>query len=131
MVFLWNSSSMQFFFFFLSFTYSCVSWRPMLAFLWNSSSMNLSSMQFFFFLSLITPYSIFYKSSFTLKLDFKKIELQKRGISLINLGKGAKCCIFCAKMAFAHFGPIGICFWCFYCQDLFFCFKNLLVIISF
>ena len=30
---------------------------------------------FFFFLSLITPYSIFYKSSFTLKLDFEKITL--------------------------------------------------------
>ena len=40
---------------------------------------------------LITPYSIFYKSSFTLKLDFEKIELQKRGIFLISLGKGAKC----------------------------------------
>ena len=43
----------------------------------------------FFFLSLITPYSIFYKSSFTLKLDFEKIELQKRGISLISLGREA------------------------------------------
>ena len=38
-----------------------------------------------FFLSLIVPYSIFYKSSFTLKLNFEKIELQKRGISLISL----------------------------------------------
>ena len=35
---------------------------------------------------LITLYSIFYKSSFTLKLDFEKIELQKRGIFLISLG---------------------------------------------
>ena len=40
--------------------------------------MNSSSMQvffcFLFFISLIAPYSIFYKSSFTLKLDFEKIE---------------------------------------------------------
>ena len=57
-----------------------------------------------FFLSLIAPYSIFYKSSFTLKLDFEKIELQKMGISLISLAKGAEYCIFCAKMAFTHFG---------------------------
>ena len=60
---------------------------------------------FFFFLSLITPYLIFYNSSFTLKLDFEKIKLQKRGIFLISLEKDAECCIFCAKMAFAHFGP--------------------------
>ena len=90
------------FFFFISFTYNCVSWRPMLAFLWNSSSMNLSSMQFFFFLSLITPYPIFYKLSFTLKLDFEKIELQKRGISLISLKNGTKGCIICAKRALAQ-----------------------------
>ena len=47
-------------------------------------------LQFFFFLSLITPYSIFYKSSFTLKLDFKKIKLQNMDISLINLKNGTK-----------------------------------------
>ena len=41
--------------------------------------------EIFFLLSLIAPYSIFYKSSFTLKLDFEKIELQKRGISLIRV----------------------------------------------
>ena len=55
--------------------------------------MNLSSMHFLFlflFLSFIAPYSIFYKSSFTLKLDFLKIEFQNMGISLIRLGKGAK-----------------------------------------
>ena len=57
----------------------------------------------FFLLSLITSYSIFYKSSFTLKLNFEKIELQKRGISLISLEKIAECCIFYAKRAFAHF----------------------------
>ena len=45
---------------------------------------------FFFFLKFVAPYSIFYKSSFTLKLDFEKTELQKRGISLISLGNGAK-----------------------------------------
>ena len=45
----------------------------------------LEFMQFFLLLSLIAPYSIFYKSSFTLKLDLEKIELQKRGISLIRV----------------------------------------------
>ena len=44
----------------------------------------------FFILSLIAPYLIFYKSSFILKLDFEKIKLQKRGISLISLGNRAK-----------------------------------------
>ena len=53
-----------------------------------------------FFFSLIAPCSIFYKSSFTLKLDFEKIELQKRGISLIILGNEAEGCIICAKKAF-------------------------------
>ena len=80
-----------------------------MTFLWNSSFMNLSSMQiFFFFLSLIVPYSIFYKSSFTLKLDFEKIKLQKMDISLISLEKGAECCIFCAKKTFAHFALIRL-----------------------
>ena len=58
---------------------------------------------FFFFLSLIAPYSIFYKSSFTLKLDFEKIELQKRDIFLISLEKGVERWFFCTKSAFAHF----------------------------
>ena len=49
-----------------------------------------SFFSFFLFLSLIASYSIFYKSSFTMKLDFEKIELQKRGISLISLENGAK-----------------------------------------
>ena len=44
----------------------------------------------FFILSLIAPCLIFYKSSFIWKLDFEKIELQKRGISLISLGNRAK-----------------------------------------
>ena len=57
---------------------------------------------FFFFLSLIAPYLIFYKLSFTLKLNFEKIELQKRGISLISLGKGVEGYITCAKRAFAQ-----------------------------
>ena len=56
------------------------------------------------FLGLITPYSIFYKSSFTLKLNFEKIKLQKRNISLISLRNWAKHWTFCAKKAFAHFG---------------------------
>ena len=57
---------------------------------------------FFFFLSLIVPYMILYKSSYTLKLNFEKIELQHRGISLISLGKGVESCIICAKWAFAQ-----------------------------
>ena len=65
--------------------------------------MNLSSIQFFFFLSLIVSYLIFYKSSFTLKFDFEKIELWKRSISLISLENGTKCWFFCMKKAFAHF----------------------------
>ena len=51
----------------------------------------------FFFLSLITLYSIFYKLSFTLKLDFEKIELQKKDISLISLKILAKHWNFWAK----------------------------------
>ena len=42
----------------------------------------------------------------TLKLDFEKIEFQNRGISLINLGKEAKCWIFFfKKRAKANFLP--------------------------
>ena len=37
---------------------------------------------FLFFKSLIAPYWIFYKSSFTLKLDFEKIEFQNKDINL-------------------------------------------------
>ena len=40
---------------------------------------------------------------FFFKLDFEKIKFQKMGISLINLGKGAKCYIICAKKAKANF----------------------------
>ena len=57
------------------------------------------------FLSLTALYSIFYKSSFTLKLDSKNIEFQNRDISLISLGKRTKHLFFCMKRAFAHFGP--------------------------
>ena len=72
-----------FFFFFLSFTYSCISWRPIVAFFMELEFHAIYL--FIFFLSLITLYSIFYKLSFTLKLDFEKIELQKKDISLISL----------------------------------------------
>ena len=65
----------------------------------------------YFFLSLIAPYSIFYKSSFTLKLDFEKIELQKMGIFQISLGNGAKGCIICAKRALAQI-PLNYCICC-------------------
>ena len=50
-------------------------------------SKNLSSFFFFFFfflLNLIVPYSIFYKLSFTLKLDFEKIEFQNKDMNLNN-----------------------------------------------
>ena len=42
---------------------------------------------------------------FFLKLDFEKIEFQKKDISLIDLGNGAKCYFFCPKRAFAKFVP--------------------------
>ena len=42
-------------------------------------------------------------SSSSMNLDFRIIELQKRGISLISLGKRAECCLFCPKRAFANF----------------------------
>ena len=111
-----NSSSMQFFcflfffflyfiLFFLSFTYSCVSWRPIAVFFMELKFHTNFFFFFFFFLRLIAPYLIFYKSSFTLKLDFEKIELQKRDISLISLGKGVEGCIICAKMALAQIPP--------------------------
>ena len=59
---------------------------------------------FFFFLSLIVPYSNFYKSSSTLKIDFQKIEFLNRGISLISLKNEAKYYIFCAKKT-GQFSP--------------------------
>ena len=59
-----------FFFFFFSFTYSCVSWRPMLAFLWNSNSMNLSSMQFFFFFKFDHPILNFLQIEFYIETWF-------------------------------------------------------------
>ena len=38
-----------------------------------------------------------------MNLDFRIIELQKRGISLISLGKRAECWFFPLKRAFANF----------------------------
>ena len=38
-----------------------------------------------------------------MNLHFHIIELQKRSIFLINLGKRAECCFFCPKRAFANF----------------------------
>ena len=40
-----------------------------------------------------------------MKLDFYKIELQKRDIFLISLGTGAEGYIICVKRAFAYFAP--------------------------
>ena len=59
----------------------------------------------FLFLFLVCYNSIVQKLSFKLKLNFEKIEFQNNGISLISLGKWAKCWFFCIKKAFAHFGP--------------------------
>ena len=67
---------MQIFFFFLNFTYSCVSWRPIVAFLIELEFYSI----FFFFFKFDHPI-----------LDFEKIKLQKRGISLISLKNWAKC----------------------------------------
>ena len=68
---------------------------------------------FFFYLSLIAPYLIFYQSSITLKLDFEKIELEKRGISLISLEKGAKRWNFFMKRAFAQIPLANLLDFCF------------------
>ena len=46
---------------------------------------------FFKFLFSLCYKSIVQKSSFKLKLDFKKIKFINRDISLIRLGKGVKC----------------------------------------
>ena len=73
-----------------TFTYSCVSWRPIVAFLMELEFHANFFLIIIIFLSLTALYSIFYKSSFTLKLDSKKIEFQNRDISLISLGKGTK-----------------------------------------
>ena len=48
----------------------------------------------FFFFSFIGHNSIFYKSSISLKLDFKVIEYRNRGISLYSFEIGAYCEIF-------------------------------------
>ena len=45
---------------------------------------------FFFFFFKFDRLILDFLSSFTLKLDFEKIELQKRGISLISLVKRTK-----------------------------------------
>ena len=42
-------------------------------------------------LSLIALYSIFYKSSFTLKLDFEKIEFQNRSMDQNSFKTGIYC----------------------------------------
>ena len=67
-----NSSSMQFFLYFLfifNFTYRCISWRPIVAFLMELELHELEFHAIFFF-SLINPYS--------------------RDISLISLENGTK-----------------------------------------
>ena len=48
--------------------------------------------------------SIFGKSSFSLKLDFLKIEFQNKGISLNSFKHEAFCWKFSAKGVFCHFG---------------------------
>ena len=64
--------------------------------------MELEFQQFFFLFSVCYNL-IVQKSSFKLKLDFSKIELQKKSISLISLKNGTEDCIICMKRAFAHF----------------------------
>ena len=40
---------------------------------------------------------------FFLKLDFEKVEFQKKRISLISLGNGVECYLVCPKRAEANF----------------------------
>ena len=63
---------------------------------WNSSSTQFFIIIYFYFLSLIGHNSIFYKSSISLKLDFKVIEYQNKGTPLYSLEIGAYCQIFCS-----------------------------------
>ena len=53
--------------------------------------------------------SIFIKSSFTLKLDFLKIEFQSKGILLDSFRIEAFCYIFWAEGENAHFGRVCSC----------------------
>ena len=77
---LWTRVPCNFFFFF-KFDQA----KPIATF-WLSYSIVLNWTRvlrnFFFFSSLIVQYSIFYKSSFSLKLDFEKIEFQNRDTDL-------------------------------------------------
>ena len=47
--------------------------------------------------------SIIQISSYSLKLDFSIVELQKRGISLFSFRKRANECLISQKRVFAHF----------------------------
>ena len=49
--------------------------------------------------------SIFPKSSFSLKLDFLKIEFKNKGISLNSFRQGAFYYKVSTKGVFCHFGP--------------------------
>ena len=49
--------------------------------------------------------SIIQISSYSLKLDFSIVKLQKRGISLFSLRKRANECLISEKRVFAHFVP--------------------------
>ena len=52
------------------------------------------------------PLEGFKKKNF--KLDFKKVDFQKMGISLISLGKEIECYLFYPKRTEANFVPNGI-----------------------
>ena len=66
----------------------------------NNNNNNTQKLEFF------SHYSIFIKSSFSLKLDFLKIEFKKKkGILLNSFRTLAFCYIFWTKWANAHFDP--------------------------
>ena len=70
-------------------------------------------MQFFFFLvwsphTWFSTNQVLHWNSILRKLDFEKIEFQKRGISLFSLRKWTKCWFFCTRRAFAHFGWVSL-----------------------
>ena len=90
---------MQFFIFlYLIFTYSSISWRPIVSFFREHEFHAF----FFFFLKFDHPILDFLQIKFYIETQFWKNWVTKNGISLISLGNEAKGYIICVKRAFAQ-----------------------------